>query len=492
MPIRPALVLFAGLSGAKKSQTLEKVMRSCEFEQRSKHAGVHAIVGVTSPQDNRLHWREVDTHSCYSFCLQSAVHYTSFLKGEFARFTSSYDAPESIFADECLDSALLSIYKDMKDMKYFHKNPKYWRKALPQGLTLIKIWDVSFVSGVRHCLSMLTGYYDRSLPCLFIDLQRDVDNLHKPPERTEELEVLPDAAVLMRRRSRLQYFLRFAALGKSVKKSRRKPCLVVAVHDGTMVSAEVQDKVAKLKKAIISEAKELEIDQLINEDIFLLNCNDEAQIEALKDRIDESLKKVAFIPTFPLSWLFLRVALERTREMFIEKSRLEVMAKKCHIDHGTLEKMLMVFNSFGSLVYLPKVQPLGKHIILQPVKFAFMLSRLFDSEAKTYGIITQKLAKEKLGPDANIFLDILSFARLASPMKAEEIICEGKVLSTMAEICHYMPSIKTTFHENQCDKSALHLVVNHDIAPINRHVTLVSFIRERLHAGNFQTYLVGE
>lgn len=485
MPFRPALVLFTGLSGAQKSSTLEKVMKSCESPQPAEYPGVHNVACIASTKEKSFRWREVESHLCDSFCLQSAIHYASFLRGESPMFTSTGES--LVFASENLNRALQSTYERMR---YFHHDQMHWRKALPMGLMLMKIWDVGFSSGVRHSLSMLTGYHDRSLPCLFIDLQRDVDHLHEPPERTEELDKLPDASVVMRRRSRLEYFLRFAAISKSVLRSRAKACLVVAVHDGTMKSTEIQKKLTKLKEELFFEAEKLEIDQLIDDDFFQLSYNDEAHIELLKARIEKSLQKVSFVPELPHSWLFLRAALECTKEMFVTKVEVEEMAEECNISLLNLEQMLSMFTSYGSLVYLPEVPALGDNIILQPVEFAFKLNRLFDSEAQEYGIITQELAKKMLGKDVSVFLRILSSARMAIPVPVKEISFEGKAVPTKEEVCHYMPSIKTGTRESQCDASALHVVVNHDIAPINRHVTLISYIQECLHTEGIHTNLV--
>ena len=128
---------------------------------------------------------------------------------------------------------------------------------LPEGIALINIWDVAINETVRHFLAALQGHLYNLHMWLFLDLERDLENLNVPPKITcthicrEKREKRDgDGTIFMKWRPRLHYLLRSCKISEDYykkKSQRRRVCTIFAKHNGAY-NGELQKKLKYLRR----------------------------------------------------------------------------------------------------------------------------------------------------------------------------------------------------------------------------------------------------
>ena len=92
---------------------------------------------------------------------------------------------------------------------------------MKDGISFINIWDVSDNKALSSFLKCYNGCFTNGCMCLFLDLEHDVPNLHKPLDYSEDLEMMW--------RSRLHYLLHSCKmLSQNTNDDRLNFCSIIA------------------------------------------------------------------------------------------------------------------------------------------------------------------------------------------------------------------------------------------------------------------------
>lgn len=447
-------------------------------------------------------WFEHSSSSLTRFALASGVQYKSILVNKEFAF-SFHPGQAHVFSDQHLECNLSQIAEDLQCQKFFRKGgfeptdpAVYWRQVLPNGLCLMNIWDVPLNRAALHSLSVITGRLHQSHVYLFIDLQADVPRLSDPPDIPKEQKQVGDEHLLMKHRSRLEYLVRSATVAKSIDEQRSNACTIIAVHDGKSETEVINNLCTNLQDALLREVQKMKVEKLIDQELLVLDYNSPNCSRLLKEHIEKSLCKTRSKDEFPPSWLFLLDTLKCLGDMFIEKAMLEKMAQECKVVGDDLEKMLARFTAIGSVIYIPDMQLLSDVVILQPQAFVEKLSNLYYTEQNEdpqlhnkYGILTTEAAHKIFRDTASTYLYVLRSANVSMSLPTNEVhdACHYK---TSAQSVDYIPSIRVMQRKAGCDTSSLHLLVSHDFAPINTHVTVASCILDGLKGKDIQVSLM--
>ena len=155
----------------------------------------------------------------------------------------------SEFKQPDLDEHLCFIYQYLSQQDFVAtdsqqsdeemKKAQFLLKSLPEGIAIVNVWDVTISESLHHFLAALQGHLYNHHMWLFLDLERDLDNLDKPPGIVENSTVLMDR----RPRPRLHYLLRSCKLSEDKKKERRRVCTIFAMHKAESTEANEKIKI---------------------------------------------------------------------------------------------------------------------------------------------------------------------------------------------------------------------------------------------------------
>lgn len=150
--------------------------------------GFYEVIAVGN-KFQKLHWSEVTTFSCHHYCIASAILHDCGKNRKVLQLERGNIMNDIFFKHKLLDDHFKNVYVKIRELSVF--NDKYvpvggedptavLKRYLSKGISILNILDIR---AVPHMLSALTGYLMNSFPCLFLDLERDADDLYSPPQR---------------------------------------------------------------------------------------------------------------------------------------------------------------------------------------------------------------------------------------------------------------------------------------------------------------------
>uniref|UniRef100_A0A1X7VPK5 Uncharacterized protein n=1 Tax=Amphimedon queenslandica TaxID=400682 RepID=A0A1X7VPK5_AMPQE len=176
--IRPILIAFSGLPQSDLDTMTPK------HEKDNKAAGISYFELVACGFHCLRHpvITEVTKNSSCAFSFLSAFS-KLIERGNIPNFDVESDSASS-FGDKEFDQILQRFLYYLKD-KYKpraeeKKYAKHFKETLPEGIALINIWDLAINKAVFHFLSGLIGHLYNSHMWLFLNINRDLDELHQP------------------------------------------------------------------------------------------------------------------------------------------------------------------------------------------------------------------------------------------------------------------------------------------------------------------------
>ena len=333
-----------------------------------------------------------------------------------------------------------------------------WDESHTCGIALINIWDLGLNKIPTYILSHLAGHLYSSYVWLFLDLLRDVDHLYEVPDIPNNQYDMSrnDKELIMRWRSRIRYLLRFAKLAsKKDESGRQNVSNIVTSYTG---SEEIEGHMIKLKEAVDTVSKQLELQDLIDtEDIKAFHHQN---IEPLYQLFEKIIRAgLDNTEDVPLSFIFLR-GMFYDKGLYIKKDELREISKELNIDDKDFEWFCRLFTSFGSIIDVSLIDSTSNLIILKPVQFLNMFDDLFyyspgGTTVTSHGLVSKAISEEIFGNDAHVFMSFLISLRIATEISQMQANIPTEPGS------YYVPNVCTSPPLLQCSPSSLHLV--HDM-----------------------------
>ena len=370
------------------------------------HYGVSVLGGKA---DESLWWMPSTQRSMHTFACSAAILHDSLLQGqqiELDQNALSGDV-EKIFNDDTLNRHLNRVYCDIdRTLRRTDISPEL-KRVVSSGVVFGNIFDVGFSKGVFNFLSLISRYALRQLGIFVVSID-DIDT-HKLQEKPN-LSFLSynTEKPLMERGSKISYMVQFAAATLlAVPKTPFQSQVVAFIISSNKYLSPKQKEAAKttLGHALSTEVQRLGLPKNITNKILVLNPDDDSDLHQLKLWFETMLKNGILRENIKLSWMFLRSLFYFTDRMFISKDELEAYALELDIQHSEYLEFLQKFTDFASFFYIPDITPLKNIIILQPVKFVNILSKLFyppagSKEAEFDGLFSEQQVIELLSTEA--------------------------------------------------------------------------------------------
>ena len=338
-----------------------------------------------------------------------------------------------------------------------HRQFTEWDESHTCGIALINIWDLGLNKIPTYVLSHLAGHLYNSYVWMFLDLLRDADHLYEVPDIPDNRydTTRNDKELIMRWRSRIRYLLRFAKLASMKNGRRQNVSNIVTSYTG---SEEIEGHMIKLKEAVDTVSKQLELQDLIDtETIAFHHLNIEPLYQLFEKIIRAGLDNTEDVP---ISFIFLRSMFYDKDQLYIQKNELRKISKELNIDDKNFEWFCRLFTSFGSIIDVSLIDSTSNLIILKPVQFLNEFDKLFyyspgGTIVTSHGLVSKATSEKIFGGDAHVFMSFLKSLRIATEISPEQVNIPTEQCS------YYVPNICTSPPLLQCNPTSLHLV--HDM-----------------------------
>lgn len=453
--IKPVLISFSGLPESGKTKAVKHILKCyvdksplnpvTRKEDRLEAVGIsyYELVAVgLAPTLRNLCITEVSKEASVVSGILSAFK-NNVLEGKAPQFDLDTTSIAKGFDNCDLEAHLQFVYKHLCQQSTIpkHKSDKeelsheeidyaeQIKRMLPEGIALINIWDVAINETVRHFLAALQGHLYNLHMWLFLDLERDLENLGEPPkiscthicrEKREKRD--GDGTIFMKWRPRLHYLLRSCKISEESEdneKQRRRACTIFAKHSGAY-NEDLQDKIEVLEKKVQSTAKHIGVTALLEEKIKTIKLDDSGDNQFMDDsslRLYQKFQSVICETPYndiPLAWVFLRSLFYRLQRMVIPKDDLKKLAKECNMDKS-LEEFCKFYTSFGSILDISLINPEYQYVIVKPIGFLRSLDSFLcpneemHKEYPTicYGIIPERAFRNVFQGDWPAFTEAL-------------------------------------------------------------------------------------
>ena len=437
----------------------------------------------------------VPKESSCAFGILSALRNKHLKKGKVPLFNLPERSPQC-FGDSAheLDDHLCRIFQFLYEYEHTprgnevtDKEQEYTRrlhKLLPEGIALINIWNIATTKKILHFLSALRGLLYNSHMWIFMDIDRDLENLDKPPEFFEVTSNAvcsnEDHSVLMKWRPRLHYLLRFSKMSESIHGSRKDVCTVFAKRKSTF-NEDFKHKVLEAK--VQQAAKQIGVSSLVEPKTETINFDSSGICDESSLCLYEKMQFAIYHTRFqdvPLSWLFLRSLFYNSQEIFVEKSELSKKAKECGMNDDSLTKFCEFYTSFGSIFDLNLVDPDYPYVIVKPMGFLNSLEKFFSPEERicqqcptlVNGIIPEK-ACQVFGENWSKFIEALVSVNLATKVSSSKLDIDDLDPN---DTYYFIPLSRNGSPIMEADPTAVHIIINVDTPHVFQQATFAKYL----------------
>ena len=430
----------------------------------------YEIVAASLSAVRNLIINEFTTQSCFAPVILSA-----FKKGEGKVLL--FDEPNkallsniSEFGQTDLDEHLCFIYQYLSQKNFMvrdsqqsdeeKKKANLSLKSLPEGIAIVNVWDVTISESVRHFLAALQGHLYNHHMWLFLDLKRDLDSLHKPPE------IGNDSSLLMKWRPRLHYLLRSCKISEDKEKKRKRVCTIFATHKAQS-KLELDEKAKMLEDNVQPAAKHIGVSSLLEEKIETLNLDVEDDSQRLYQKFQRIISETPF-EDIPIAWVFLRSRFYRFDSIYIARMDLKVMAQKCGMDDESLKNFCKFYMSFGSVLDLSLINPNYQYVIVKPIGFLRNLGTLLKPDKDTCrkyptiasGIIPYAACRDLFDGHNLVYMDALTSLDLAIEVTKHNLELPDGQLATVDNVFYYIPLTRAKAFITTPDPKSIHVITS--------------------------------
>ena len=442
---------------------------------------------------------EVTKESSCAFGILSAFKEELLVNGLVPLFNFNTEESSHIFGDPELDDHLSHTFNYLSQHEHTptgsvvtYNEQQYARrlkKLLPEGIALINIWDIAINRIVLHFMTSLRGLLYNNHTWLFLDIERDLQNLEKPPNISEGncgAGFSRDGSVLMKWRPRIHYLVRFSRMSESKHGPRKGVCTIFAKYTSTCKN--LKQKVVDLEDKVKQTAKHIGVSSLIEPQIVPVNFDSSDIHDDRSLHLYQKFQQVIYQTPYedvPLSWVFLRSLFFRLQKKFILKSELREKAKKCGMDEDSLTKFCQFYMSFGSIFDLSLVSSDYRYVIVKPMGFLKSLDKFLCPDDKTCqqypklvnGIIPEKAFKEVFEKNCSAFVEALLSINLATKVPSSQLDISDLDPN---DTYYYIPLSRKGDPVTKADPTAVHLITSINTPHVFKQATFAKYLLKSL------------
>ncbi|XP_019850926.1 PREDICTED: uncharacterized protein LOC109581316 [Amphimedon queenslandica] len=494
--VKPILLSFNGLPDSGKTAAVDYVRKTYTTEGvaikdvRSEIAeeaaeGIHyyQFIAASSSVTKNLIINEFTKKSCFAPSILSAFNERFLSQGKVPHLNIDEIYDTSVFDQPDLDEHIHFIYQFLSRQDFIGKSKKAEQlsdqerrdtenliKALPEGIAVVNVWDVTINKIVRHFLAALQGHLYNQHTWLFLDLEDDIESLTMPPEE----------GGLMSWRPHLHYLLRQCMISKDNEKERRGVCTIIGKHNG-MQNGNLQMKVQALESKVRPLAKHIGIATLLEDKIKTINLKSHNSTHTLCQNFERVINETPY-EEIPVVWVFLRSLFYRFDWKIIARDDLKAMAEKCGMDDESLKGFCKFYTSFGSIFDLSLVDPDYQFVIVKPVQFLRKLNDLLQNDKfRQTGIVSESACRDMFDGHMTAFMDALVSLNLAARVIKSNLELEPNEL-TENDIFYYIPTLRK-MNKEQLNPKSIHVLTSIDTPHIFKQATFTKhFLRLRPQA----------
>ena len=481
--VKPILISFSGLPDSGKSAAVDCLRN--KYIDRSVFQGIrtishpeadgitfYEIVAASLSVIKNLIINEFTTESCFAPVILSA--FKSFLP---EKEVLHFDDPSKVslfkiseFGHPNLDEHLRFIYQYLSQQNFMvtnlqqsdeeMKKAQFLLKSLPEGIAIVNVWDVTISEPVRHFLATLQGHLYNHHMWLFLDLEKDLDSLDKPPE------IKNDSSLLMKWRPRLHYLLRSCKISEDKEKERRRVCTIFATHKAQS-KLGLNEKAKMLEDKVRPAAKHIGVSSLLEEKIETLNLDVHDDSQRLYQKFQRIISETSF-EDIPIAWIFLRSMFYRFDWIYIDREDLNVMAEKCGMDDESLKKFCKFYMSFGSVLDLSLINPNYQYVIVKPIGFLKKLGTLLKPDKNILqkyptiasGIFPKAACSDLFGGHSSVYTEALISLDLAVEVAKHNLELPDGQLATVDNVFYYIPLTRAKALITTPDPQSIHIITS--------------------------------
>ena len=450
----------------------------------------YEIVAASLSVVKNLIINEFTTESCFTPVILSA--FKSFLP---EKEVLHFDDPNkallfniSEFGHPNLDEHLRFIYQYLSQQNFMvtnlqqsdeeMKKAQFLLKSLPEGIAIVNVWDVTISEPVRHFLAALQGHLYNHHMWLFLDLEKDLDSLHKPPE------IGNDSSLLMKWRPRLHYLLRSCKISEDKEKERRRVCTIFATHKAQSKS-ELNEKAKMLEDNVRPAAKHIGVSSLLEEKIETLNLDVHDDSQRLYQKFQRIISETSF-EDIPIAWIFLRSMFYRFDWIYIDREDLKIMAEKCGMNDESLKKFCKFYMSFGSIFDLSLINPNYQYVIVKPIRFLKKLDTLLKPDEDILqkystiasGIVPKVACSDLFGGQILVYMEALISLDLAVEVTKHNLELPDEQLYD--NLFYYVPLTRAKALNTTPDLKSIHVITSINTPHIFKQATFTKYFLQLL------------
>ena len=372
----------------------------------------------------------------------------------------------SEFNQPDLDEHLYFIYQYLSQQNFIAtdsqqsdeemKKAQFLLKSLPEGIAIINVWDVTISEFIHNFLATLQGHLYNHHMWLFLDLEKDLDGLEKPPEN--------DSPLLMKWRPHLHYLLRSCMISEDKEKERKRVCAIMAMHKAQSKS-ELNEKAKILEEKVRPVAKQVGVSSLLEEKIETFNLDVHDDSQRLYQKFLRIISETPF-EDIPIAWIFLRSLFFRYDWIFIARDDLKMTAHKCGMDEKSVKDFCKFYMSFSSVFDLSLINPNYQFVIVKPISFLKNLGTLLNPSEEhlekyptiASGIFPNAVCLEVFDVYIFAYMDALVSLSLAMRVTRHNLELPDEQLDN--NVFYYIPLTRSKELNSTPDPKSIHVITS--------------------------------
>ena len=480
----------AGLPFSGKSTLLRNILelKSTEKYARSglgedyNELSVHEAVMMKDKINDDCRWIKSTKDDAEVLAIGAALAQVCARSHQFPSFMS--DTTEAmpsemghLFGDTEIDSHFREAFHSLRSLWSDLEMRGDLQTLTTASLTFMNCWDVGVNKAVFEVLAVLAPMCRNLLLLNVLNLERDTKHLFEPPNLGEEslyrgrYTARGDDQMVMKLQTSLYYYLRNITAVSGAHDRPLNLALLVGTFADTLIESEVKENKTQVLKGVKTRADEMGIAEATCPGMITVNARDEKDVLKIRAALERMIEENGrFEEEVPLAWIFLRCALYRMKKLFMLKTKLLEIAKKCGLKEAEeLEKWLELFQNCGSIIYLARGRFLTPHeyVVLDPVTFIIGLDKLYyldqQRDLKEFlghiqktkqGFLSRSLANHLWSEDSECYLEILHCLGIITPVDGllDEVDFDSHGN-------YFMPTLRPRFFPSQLTPESESLIV---------------------------------
>ena len=477
-------VVVDGLPDAGKSTLCHKMGVATEAQLPSRPGPVHGVdlyeaaLGhstLNNPDNQWVNFSELKGRDGTQMdMLALGLLYFLVSQHRVPRFDSLTEIDSTLFDDVEVQEYFVEMCKFLQKISTrFTTEKGALEKLLTGPLSLVNIFSIYESKPMREILQAISGQHPNVLLL-------DLINISK-----YDRESLPKGEDNRYYGSPLHHLVACIEVVSHEEPASHR-CIVVGTHKDKLSKEKVEKQKQDIMKLVKTYASDIGVPAgVVKPEMMAINTKsieDCKNVTALiVDLIDQN--KQVFEVDIPLSFLFFRWYLHKTKEKFVTRAELVKRARKCGIDDREIDKFLAIFRACGSIISTElEHEFFHDHFILLPIDFFRELYKLFTM--KEDGTIPREyLASTRYGVVSDRTLRSL-WQGQAGDISVSDFYIKAMdnfgILANLGNDEYYIPSLKADYDMPKApDADSLIITTDSSYFPLRKQVEFVKYFRTK-------------